>query len=138
MRRLLHFAVSGLLVLAACGDDTSASTTTLPEGAVIAEFRTPDGNFKVLLTGAAADHARAAFEAGTQPGIPNGRILRGDGGVNFGHDWHLVEVEFAEMAIEVCDGTAAYIDSIGYDAWVAGAGDRYCPWGAELVALSEG
>ncbi len=104
---------------------------------MIAEFRTPDGNFKVLLTGAAAEQARAAHESGTQPGIPNGRILRGDGGVNLGHDWHLVEVEFADMTIEVCDGTAAYIDSIGYDAWVAGAGDRYCPWGAELVALSE-
>jgi hypothetical protein len=37
----------------------------------------------------------------------------------------------------VCDGTAAYIDTIGYDEWVANAGDRYCPWGAQLVAVTE-
>ena len=137
MKRLIPFAIAVLFAVAACGDDDGTPTTTLPEGAVIAEFRTPDGNFKVLLTGTAAEQARAAYEAGTQPGIPNGRILRGDGGVNTGHDWHLTEVEFADMTIEVCDGTAAYIDSVGYDEWVANAGDRYCPWGAELVALSE-
>ncbi len=137
MKRLIPLALAALLVTVACGDDDAAPTTTLPPGAVIAEFRTPDGNFKVLLTGDAADHARAAYEAGTQPGIPNGKILRGDGGVNLGHDWHLVEVEFADMTIEVCDGTAAYIDSVGYDEWVANAGDRYCPWGAELVGLEE-
>jgi hypothetical protein len=137
MKRFIPIALAVLFVVAACGDDDGTPTTTLPEGAVIAEFLTPDGSFKVLLTGAAADHARAANEAGTQPGIPNGKILRGDGGVNLGHDWHLVEVEFADMTIEVCDGTAAYIDSIGYDEWIANHGDRYCPWSAELVAIEE-
>ncbi len=139
MNRLTTIALAVLLVgVAACGDDDSGSTTTtLPEGAVIAEFSTPDGDFKVLLTGTAADQARTAFANGTQPGIPNGRILRGDGGVNTGHDWHLVEVEFAEVAIEVCDGTANYIDTIGYDEWIANAGDRYCPWGAQLIGVTE-
>ena len=136
MRKLSAFALASLLLLAACGDD-DAGTTTLPEGAVIAEFRTADGNFRVLLTGTAAEQARAAFADGTQPGIPNGKILRGDGGINIGHDWHLVEVEFADFTVEVCDGTASYIDEIGYDAWVAGAGDRYCPWSAELIGITE-
>jgi hypothetical protein len=137
MKRLITLAVAAVLVLVACGDDDAGTTTTLPEGAVIAEFQTPDGNFKVLLTGGAAEQARTAFANGTQPGIPNGKILRGDGGVNTGHDWHLEEVEFADFTIEVCDGTAAYIDTIGYDEWVANAGDRYCPWGAQLVAVTE-
>jgi len=79
MKRLITLAVGAVLVLVACGDDDAGTTTTLPEGAVIAEFQTPDGNFKVLLTGAAADQARTAFANGTQPGIPNGKILRGDG-----------------------------------------------------------
>ena len=137
MKNVLAIATTCAMLLAACGDSTAATTTTtLPEGAVIAEFSTPDGNFKVLLTGIAADQARAAFAEGNQPGIPNGRILAGDGGVNIGHDWHLLDVEFADLAIEVCDGTAAYIDEIGYDTWVAGSGGRYCPWGAQLVGLS--
>ncbi|HAX81598.1 MAG TPA: hypothetical protein DCY40_03385 [Actinobacteria bacterium] len=138
MKRLIALAAAAVLVLVACGDDDAGTTTTtLPEGALIAEFQTPDGNFKVLLTGAAAEQARTAFANGTQPGIPNGKILRGDGGVNTGHDWHLEEVEFADMTIEVCDGTAAYIDTVGYDEWVANAGDRYCPWGAQLVGIEE-
>ncbi len=139
MKRLITIVLAALVTLvAACGDDDAGTTTTtLPEGAVIAEFSTPDGNFKVLLTGTAAEQARTAFANGTQPGIPNGRILRGDGGVNTGHDWHLVEVEFADLAIEVCDGTANYIDTIGYDEWIANAGDRYCPWGAQLIAVTE-
>ncbi|HEX5630023.1 MAG TPA: hypothetical protein VFY15_00040 [Acidimicrobiia bacterium] len=139
MKRLITIVLAALVTLvAACGDDDAGTTTTtLPEGAVIAEFSTPDGNFKVLLTGTAAEQARTAFANGTQPGIPNGRILRGDGGVNTGHDWHLVEVEFADLAIEVCDGTANYIDTVGYDEWIANAGDRYCPWGAQLIAVTE-
>lgn len=97
---------------------------------VIAHFDTPDGSFKVLLDRPAAINHVAGAEAGTHIGIPNGRILPGDGGVNAGHTWHLVDVEFAEMAMEVCDGTANYIDRVGLDAWYETQGDRYCPWGA--------
>lgn len=135
-RRLLTIALVMVFVAAACGDDDAAPTTTLPEGAVIAEFRTPDGaTFRTLLTGDAALQARTAFAAGERPGIPNGRILPGDGGINLGHEWHVVDVEFADITIEVCDGTVSYIDEIGYEAWAAGAAGQFCPWGAELVGL---
>ena len=44
----------------------------------------------------------AAAEPGTHVGIPNGRILPGDGGLNVGHDWHLVEVEIVgRLAVNV-------------------------------------
>ena len=135
MKRLLTLTLIAASLLAACGDDAATTTTTLPAGSVVAEFATAEGTFKVLLTGAAADAAREAFANGTQPGIPNGRILPGDGGVNTGHGWHLEEVEFADMTIEVCDGTAAHVDAVGYDAWVASQGDRYCPWSAQLIGL---
>ena len=151
MKRLITIALVAVLVLAACGDDDAGTTTTpttttptttttivLPDS-VIAEFRTPDGEtFKVSLAGAAADHVRQGFASGDPAGIPNGLILRGDGGVNTGHNWHLENVEFADMAIEVCDGTVSHIDDVGYDAWVASQGDRYCPWSAELIAVTEG
>lgn len=139
LKPLLLIALFAAL-LAACGDDGAGdTTTTLPASLVIAEFRTPDGEtYRVLLTGAAADTARAARAAGTSPGIPNGKILPGDGDVNFGHEWHVEDVEFADFTMEVCDGTVSYIDDLGYEDYVSQHGDRYCPWSAELVDLIEG
>lgn len=143
--RALVGALTISLLVAACGGSagdtttTTSPTTTVPAaGDVIAEFRTPDGEtYRVLLTGEAAAQARAAFAASEYPGIPNGYIERGDGGVNLGHDWHIRDVEFAEMTIEICDGTVSYIDDLGYDEFVSQHGDQFCPWGAELVDLVE-
>ncbi|WKZ82133.1 MAG: hypothetical protein QY307_08575 [Acidimicrobiia bacterium] len=141
------------LSIAACGGDaadttttappattlppvSTVPTTTLPDGSVIAVFETPDGEtYRVLLTGTAAEQARQAFAAGERPGIPNGVIQPGDGGVNTGHDWHVIEVEFADFTIEVCDGTVSYVDDLGYEEFVSQHGDRFCPWAAELVDL---
>jgi hypothetical protein len=50
----------------------------------------------------------------------------------------VTDVEFADMAIEVCDGTVSYVDDLGYEGFVAQHGDRFCPWAAELVDLIEG
>ncbi|HUG75537.1 MAG TPA: hypothetical protein VMM81_07705 [Acidimicrobiia bacterium] len=143
--RALVGALTISLLVAACGGSagdtttTTSPTTTVPtSGDVIAEFRTPDGEtYRVLLTGVAAAQARAAFAAGENPGIPNGYIERGDGEVNLGHDWHIRDVEFADMTIEVCDGTVSYIDDLGYDEFVNQHGNQFCPWGAELVDLVE-
>jgi hypothetical protein len=77
-----------------------------------------------LLTGEAADVARRLFTGEEGPRIPNGLIQPGDGGVNLGHDWHVTEVEFADMATEVCDGTVSYIDGLGYEGYVEQHGDR--------------
>lgn len=133
-------ATALLLVLSACAtaDGASSTTTTAPTDplGLVAEFETPDGvTYRVQLVGDAADHARHAFEEGERPGIPLGKINPGDGGVNIGHQWHITEVEFADMAMEVCDGTAGYIDELGYEEFVEQHGEYFCPWGAELVAL---
>ena len=67
-------------------------------------------------------------------GIPKGRITEIYGPESSGKTTvcqHIV------AQAQKSGGTAAYIDEIGYDAWVAGAGDRYCPWGAELVGVTE-
>lgn len=119
---------------------TIPTTTTAPAqtGSVIAEFRTPDGvTYRILLEGEAAVHARQAFARGDHAGIPNGKINPGDGGVNIGHEWHITEVEWADMAIEVCDGNAGYIDDLGYEEFVNQHGERFCPWSAELIELIE-
>jgi hypothetical protein len=143
--RALVGALTISLLIAACGgstDDTTTTTsptTTVPaSGDVIAEFRTSDGEtYRVLLTGDAAVQASAAFAAGENPGIPNGYIERGDGEVNLGHDWHIRDVEFADMTIELCDGTVSYVDDLGYDEFVNQHGNQFCPWAAELVDLLE-
>jgi len=120
------------MLATACADhagDTTTTTATIPEGSGIAEFETPDGErCRILLTGTSADAARQAFVVGTSPGIPDGFILPGDGGVNAGHEWHMTEVEFANMTIEVGDGTVSSIDDPGYEGFVAQHGDRFCPW----------
>lgn len=132
------------LSLTACGGGTAESTTTgpavtIPPGSVIAEFQTADGErYRVLLEGEAADNARLLSAGEEAPRIPNGVIRPGDGGINLGHEWHVTEVEFADMAMEVCDGTVSYVDGLGYDAFVAQHGERFCPWGAQLVGLVEG
>jgi hypothetical protein len=147
--RAVTGALITMLAVVACGDTAGDTTTTTPttgptttvpsDGSVIAEFRTSDGQtYRILLTGEAAAQARAAFAAGEYAGIPNGLIHPGDGGVNIGHDWHVTDVEFADMTIEVCDGTVSYIDDLGYDEFVSQHGDRFCPWSAELVDLIEG
>ncbi len=89
------------------------------------------------MTGAAAVRAIESHALGESPGIPVGRIQPGDGGINLGHDWHIIKVEFADMAMEVCDGNAGYIDDLGYDEFVSQHGEYFCPWGAELVNLTE-
>lgn len=133
-------------LIAACAPTGDSPTTTLPDdtttvpatGAVIAEFETSDGvRYRILVEGEAADHVRAAHASGEAPGIPNGVINPGDGGVNTGHEWHITEVEFVDMTIELCDGTAGYIDELGYEAFVDQHGERFCPWSAELVDLIE-
>lgn len=58
--------------------------------------------------------------------------------MNPGHEWHVIEVEFADMTMEVCDGTVSYVDDLGYEGFVAQHGDRFCPWGAVLVGLTGG
>lgn len=138
-RAVLGALTLSLLVSACGGSAGDTTTTTVPtSGDVVAEFRTSDGEtYRVLLSGDAATQARAAFAAGENPGIPNGYIEPGDGGVNTGHDWHIRDVEFADMTIELCDGTVSYIDDLGYDEFVNQHGNQFCPWSAELVNLIE-
>jgi hypothetical protein len=131
-----------LVFVAACGDGAGDTTTTEPptttvpdDGSVVAEFETPDGEtYRIRLEGDAAQVAKSGTP-GTHIGIPIGYIERGDGGVNIGHDWHMVDVEFADMTIELCDGTVSYIDDLGYDEFVSQHGNQFCPWGAVFVGI---
>lgn len=63
----------------------------------------------------------------------NGLIDTGNGGINGKWHWHIVpdEWDFAEISIEVCDGTPGYIEE-HRDEWVKTV-KRYCPWSSYVL-----
>jgi hypothetical protein len=91
----------------------------------------PTLELRVLIEDSATVASARSFIANGQgPHIPIGRIRRGKG-VDSRYPFHFVpgDVRLAELAAEVCDArlmrTPAQVDS-----FIAGAGDRYCPWSA--------
>jgi hypothetical protein len=66
------------------------------------------------------------------PGIPNGRVVRGEPDVNVGYSWHIDpdSLEFADTTIEVCDGRPSDVEQGVITS------DRYCPWSAKIVAIA--
>jgi hypothetical protein len=76
--------------------------------------------------------ARKLLAGESAPGIPNGRVVRGEPDVNVGYSWHIdpASVEFADTAIEVCDGRPSDVEKGVITS------DRYCPWSAKLVAIT--
>ena len=62
----------------------------------------------------------------------SGSLARGDGAFNEPYGWHLVPstVHFADLTIEVCDGSPSDIDE-DLDYWVETV-KQYCPWGVSV------
>ena len=114
------------LLLAGCGSSPAA-----PGDTAIVTFAVAGETFRVQLVDAAQIEAARAAHAGGSANIPNGRIVAG-AGVNSGWSWHLVDVEFAEVAMELCDGRPSDVERQGPQY----GGGRYCPWGARVVAIS--
>lgn len=116
-----------LLMGTACGDDSTAP--------ILVTFETASGSFTArIVDPVSIDRAREALGTGGSAGIPNGRIVEGDGGVNTGHNWHLEDVELVDVTIEVCDGTADFVDE---NLEVFLELGRYCPWSALVVAIDQ-
>lgn len=125
MRRTSFAFILAAALTAACGGGA-----TTPSPARIATFRVVDETFRVALTTAEQVAAAEAARDGRGPKIPNGRIVAGTG-VNTGWSWHLVDVEFADATIELCDGRPSDVERAGPSY----GGGRYCPWGATLTAI---
>ena len=111
------------LLLAACGDDS-----TIPSGTAVATFSLAGETFRVQLVGDRQVEAARAAQAGGPARIPNGRIVAGTG-VNQGWSWHREDVEFAEAAIELCDGRPSDVERQG----VQFGGGHFCPWSARVL-----
>ena len=116
-----------VIVGAACGNGSAE------DDSILVTFETPSGSFITRIDDPVSiDRARDALANGTPAGIPNGRILEGDAGVNTGHDWHLEDVELVDVTTEVCDGTADFVDENLATYLQLG---NYCPWSAVVVAI---
>lgn len=125
-----HVVLSALmvvsLVVAGCGDDPSPA----PSPARTATVEVSGETYRIALTTEDLVRAAEAAKAGTGPRIPNGRIVMGTG-VNTGWSWHVEDVQFADVTIELCDGRPSDVERLG----TAFGGGQFCPWGAKVTAI---
>ena len=124
-----------MLVAAACSGAGDASPSAYPAaaGPVVVTFEVAGGErFRVLLTDPADIEIANRLVAGEDaPSIPNGRVVRGETGVNEGFTWSLDpdDFEFADVTIEVCDGIPSDVEQGLVTS------DRYCPWSALIADI---
>jgi hypothetical protein len=113
------------LLAAACGSESTTSPT-----AATATLAVGNETFRVALTSPQQVAAARAAQAGAAARIPIGRIVAG-AQINTGWSWHLEDVEFVEVAIELCDGRPSDVERQG----PAFGGGRFCPWSATVLRI---
>ena len=122
----------GLLVLLCLGVWPGCDESpTSPSGVAVVTFQVVAEQFRVRLTTEDQLQAARAAQAGGRAQIPVGRIVAG-AGLNTGWSWHLEDLTFAEVAIEVCDGLPSHVERAGGPAFAQGT---YCPWSARVVDI---
>ncbi len=90
--------------------------------------------YKIRLTNPInIDIARRLLNGDEAPSIPIGVVVHGNPGVNTGYSWHIdpESVEFAETAMEVCDGLPSDVEQGNITS------EYYCPWSAEVIDIDE-
>jgi len=128
---ILALWLSAMLV--GCGS-IAPSGQPAPMPGVVVTVRVADAEeYRIHLTDPVDIAVARKLVAGeAAPGIPNGRVVRGEPDVNVGYSWHIDpdSLEFADTAIEVCDGRPSDVEKGVITS------DRYCPWSAKLVAIT--
>jgi hypothetical protein len=117
-------AVSAALAIA-CG-----GTLTNPSSGAVVTFAVSSETFRVALTTADQVAAARAAKSGGRARIPVGRVVAGEE-VNTGWGWHLEDVTFVEVAIELCDGRPSDVERAGTQF----GGGRFCPWSASVIRI---
>jgi hypothetical protein len=113
------------IAMSNCGGDAGA-----PSAARTATINVSGETYRIELTTRDLVEAAEAARDGRGPGIPIGRIVMGTG-INTGWRWHIEDVRFAEITIELCDGRPSDVERLG----TAFGGGQFCPWGAKVVAV---
>jgi hypothetical protein len=122
----LSVAAVGTALAIAC----SGNSPTPPSSGTVVTFAVGSETFRVALTSAEQAAAARAAQSGGRARIPNGRVAMGTQ-VNAGWSWHLEDVDFAEVAIELCDGRPSDVERAG----IQFGGGRFCPWSATIVRI---
>jgi hypothetical protein len=124
MRRLLILAP--LLLLVGC-----APTPSAHDPIAVFEVAGQETYMVELATPELVQHAHDLLDGRDVAAIPLGTVVRDDPGVNAPWSWHIdpATLEFADQAIEVCDGLPSYVE----DGTVTS--DTYCPWSAKVVDI---
>ena len=136
-------SVLALGTLTACDED---SLVGLPEGAVevkLAFDGYPQDTMRIAITDTAAIRlARQFVNTGEGPRMPIGRIVRGRGlDPKWPFHYEPGSVNFADFAMEVCDGAPMRTDSAVVEFMKGATGElnptsaTWCPWGAYPVAV---
>ena len=126
-KRLVLAAVLLSIVASGCADGPSS-----PSHTAVVTFGLAGETFRVQLVGELQIEAARAAQSGGSARIPNGRIVAG-ASVNSGWSWHLEDVEFVQVAIELCDGRPSDVERQGTQF----GGGRFCPWSARVLAIDD-
>jgi hypothetical protein len=118
-------AALSLVAATSCGDSPTA-----PSAPAVATFQVGSESFQVLLKTEAQVQGAEAAQGGGQARIPVGRIVAGTD-VNTGWTWHLEDVIFAQVTIELCDGVPSDVEKAG----TAFGNGQYCPWSARVTSI---
>src|SRR5262245_32340205 len=95
---LMPAAALGIALTIACTDSPTA-----PSPLAVVTFAVANETFRVALTSDDQVTAARAAQNGGRARIPIGHIEAGTD-VNTGWSWHLADVRFVEVTIEICDG----------------------------------
>lgn len=135
-RRLNWWVVSALLLagLSACGGGSDRGPQEVTFVMRLHGFG-PTETFRVRSADPAfiakARQQLALLEAQRNL-FPVGTIVAGDGGYNAGWGWHFSQVQLAENAIELCDGTPSMVQA-DLPYWL-GTVKQFCPWSGYVYA----
>jgi hypothetical protein len=110
----------------ACAD----GSPTAPSPAAVVTFSVGSETFRVALTTADQVAAARAAQVGALARIPVGRVVQGTQ-VNTGWSWHLEDLSFAEVTIELCDGRPSDVERAGPQF----GGGRFCAWTAVVAGI---
>ena len=133
MRLFIGTLFVAVLLLGGCED----SSTGPGDDFAIFVIEVVDEEFRIRLEDPALiAQARRILNGQEAQKIVIGRLATGDGGFNDGWSWHLLpeETEFAEAAIELCDGLPSHVEG-DLNYWLNTV-EFYCPWAARVVAES--
>jgi hypothetical protein len=125
-RSLLLATLLNVPFVVGCGDDSP----TAPSPTAVVTFSVGSETFRVALTTADQVAAARAAQDGGPARIPIGRVVEGTQ-INTGWSWHLEDVTFAEVTIELCDGRPSDVEHAGPQF----GGGRFCPWTAAVVRI---